>query len=126
MTTSWADEKKNLGRELLHGLYRERMFRTWLRDRPEGWELVSGRWSPFYFSMRDVPSQPEMFRLVVRATAALIKNRTPDANRLVGLAATGIPIAAAVGYEIGISMGFNRKLPNVRSLEELAKEVHKY
>ena len=115
-----------LGTQLLRTLYTERMFRTWLRDQPQGWEIVSGRWSPYYFMLRDAPSRPEVFRLVVHATTALLRSTVPDANRLIGLAATGIPIAAAAAYEMGIPMGFNRKLPNVRSLEELSREVHKY
>jgi uridine monophosphate synthetase len=112
--------------DLLRTLYQERMFRTWLRDQPQGWEIISGRWSPYYFMLRDAPSRPAVFRLVVRATCALLKQAAPGANRLIGLAATGIPIAAAAAYEMGIPMGFNRKLPNVRSLEELEREVHKY
>lgn len=76
--------------------------------------------------LRDAPSRPHVFRLVVKTTSALLRVAAPNANRLVGLAATGIPIAAAVAYEMGIPMGFNRKLPNVRNLEELEREVHKY
>jgi len=123
----WTDEReRQLGADLLRTLYRERMFRTWLRDQPAGWEIVSGRWSPYYFMLRDAPSRPDVFRLVVQATTALLRQAAPKANRLIGLAATGIPIAAAAAYDMGMSMGFNRKLLNVRSLEELEREVHKY
>jgi uridine monophosphate synthetase len=76
--------------------------------------------------MRDAPSRPHVFRTVVECSIALLRERVPQANRIIGLAATGIPIAAAVAYEMGIPMGFNRKLPNVRSLAELEREVHKY
>jgi orotate phosphoribosyltransferase len=115
-----------LGTELLRCLYQERMFRTWMRDQPQGWEIVSGRWSPYYFMLRDAPSRPHVFQLVVKTTSALLRATAPNANRLVGLAATGIPIAAAAAYDMGIPMGFNRKLANVRSLQELEREVHKY
>jgi orotate phosphoribosyltransferase len=126
MTSDWERKKREIGSQLLQELYREGMLRTWLRDRPEGWEIVSGRWSPYYFMMRDAPSKPHVFRTVVNAAAALLTECVPTANRIIGLAATGIPIAAAVAYELGMPMGFNRKLPNVRSLEQLEKEVHRY
>jgi orotate phosphoribosyltransferase len=126
MATGWLEERAELGGDLLRTLYQERMFRTWLRDRPEGWEIVSGRWSPYYFMLRDAPSRPQVFKAVVEAAIALLRERVPEATRIIGLAATGIPIAAAVAYEVGMPMGFNRKLPNVRNLAELEREVHKY
>src|SRR5262249_19049892 len=56
----WAARKRALGQQLLQSLYEKRLFRTWLRDRPEGWELVSGVWSPFYIQLRHVPSYPAL------------------------------------------------------------------
>lgn len=126
MTTTWEAEKHDLARDVIVSLYREGLFGTWLRDRPEGWKLISGMWSPFYISLRNVPSRPEVFRLLVRAVGRLIENEAPNANRLLGLATAAIPVAAAVGYVEGIPMSFTRKLPNVRSLEDLERDVAMY
>lgn len=126
VSESWQARRTELARELITALYREGMFRTWLRDRPEGWELVSGTWSPFYITMREVPSRPELFRLVVRCVAELVRNEAPAANRLLGLASTGVPIAAAVAYAENMPMGFTRKIPGVRGLADLEREVQRY
>jgi orotate phosphoribosyltransferase len=123
---SWDDRKTELADELVRRLYETGTMRTWLRDKPEGWELISGRWSPFYVMMRNAPSHPELFRFLVDAGSEMIENELPEANYIVGLAATGIPLAAAIGYKLGMPMGFNRKLPNVRSLDDLTREVHSY
>lgn len=125
-TSSWPDRRAQLGRDFITALYREGMLKTWRRDRPEGWELVSGRWSPFYISLREVPSRPALFRLAVQGAAELLKNEVPEANRLLGVAATGVPLAAGVAYAEGISMSFTRKVPGVRSLADLESEVTRY
>lgn len=119
MATPWSDQKRMLGKQLLAALYEGRLLRTWLRDRPEGWEIVSGRWSPFYINMRNVPSRPPLFHLVIDAVAGMIQHEVPRADRLVGLAATGVPIAAAVGYAMNLPVAYTRKLPGVRSLKDL-------
>lgn len=126
MTIEWPTRRAQLARDLITRLYKDGLFRTWLRDRPEGWELVSGTWSPFYITMRVIPSRPELFRQVIGSLGELIKHEVPEANQLLGLAATGIPLAAAVGFAEGIPMSFNRKVPNVRSLADLEREVFRY
>jgi orotate phosphoribosyltransferase len=123
---SWEERKTELADELVRRLYETGTIRTWLRDQPEGWEIVSGRWSPFYVMARNAPSDPDLFRFMVDAGSELILNELPDANYIVGLAATGIPLAAGIAYKLGMPMGFNRKLPNVRSLDDLNREVHRY
>jgi orotate phosphoribosyltransferase len=123
---TWETRKPELADELVRRIYEAGVIRTWRRDKPEGWEIVSGRWSPFYVMMRNAPSDPELFRFMVDASAELIANELPGATCVVGLAATGIPIAAALGYRLGMPMGFNRKLPNVRSLAALEQEVGMY
>lgn len=118
-TQPWAERKKILGRQLLEALYKEGLLKTWLRDKPEGWELVSGYWSPFYFQLRNVPSRPSLFALVSNALAELIQNEAPGVNRLVGLATTGIPLAAAIAQITRKPMGYTRKLHGVRTVEDL-------
>jgi orotate phosphoribosyltransferase len=126
MSMLWPQRKQELGADLVRRLYETGTIRTWVRDRPEGWEIVSGRWSPFYVMMRNAPSRPELFRFMVDAGAELIQEEAPDANFIVGLAATGIPIAAGIAYKLGMPMGFNRKMPGVRSLRDLQREVSSY
>jgi orotate phosphoribosyltransferase len=118
-TDDWPVRRAEIARDLLVRLYQAGFFKTWYRDQPTGWELVSGLWSPFYISMRSVPSQPELFRMATSGLAEVIRHEAPEANRVLGLATTGIPLAAAVGYAEGIPMSFNRKVPDVRNLADL-------
>lgn len=118
-TEPWGIRKTNFGRQLLQTLYEGRLFKTWLRDKPEGWELVSGYWSPFYIQMRNLPSHPTLFAMVSKALSELIQNEAPKVNRLIGLASTGVPIAAAAAMVMGMPMGYTRKLPGVRNISDL-------
>jgi orotate phosphoribosyltransferase len=123
---SWDARKRELADELVRRLYEAGLVRTWLRDRPEGWELMSGAWSPFYVNLRGAPGDPALFRFMVDALAELVRAELPQATQLVGLAAAGVPIAAAAAYALGLPMGFTRKLPNVRDLAALEREVGAY
>ena len=119
-SAGWPQRRAELGRTLLDYLHRFGLFRTWMRDRPEGWELVSGLWSPFYVQARNVPSHPDLFRFVGEAMAEIVRNELGECERLVGLATAGIPLAAAAALELGIAMCYTRKLPGVRTREDLA------
>jgi orotate phosphoribosyltransferase len=102
------------------------MFRTWLRDKPEGWELVSGFWSPFYIQARNVPSHPEVLRFVGDALAQLIRNEVGECENVVGLATAGIPLATAAALQLGTPMCYTRKLPGIRTLDDLAARPKDY
>jgi len=115
-----------LGRILLEHLYRRGLFRTWLRDKPEGWELVSGVWSPFYIQARYVPSYPELLRFVGQALAEVIRNEVGPCDSVVGLATAGIPLATAAALELGVSMCYTRKLNGVRTIEDLTSRARDY
>jgi orotate phosphoribosyltransferase len=123
---SWEQRKRELADELVRRLYAAGVIRTWLRDRPEGWELMSGAWSPFYVNLRDAPANPELFRFMVDAGAELVAAELPRATQLVGLAAAGVPFAAGIAYRTGLPMGYTRKLPNVRDVAALEREVASY
>lgn len=123
---SWDARKRELADELVRRLYEAGLIRTWLRDRPAGWELMSGAWSPFYVTFRDAPADPELFRFLVDAGAELVRNELPEATQLVGLAAAGVPFAAGIAYKLGLPMGYTRKLPNVRDLAALERELGAY
>jgi orotate phosphoribosyltransferase len=123
---SWEHRKRELADELVRRLYAAGVIRTWLRDQPGGWELMSGAWSPFYVNLRDAPANPELFRFMVDAGSELVAQELPQATHLVGLAAAGVPFAAAIAYKRGLSMAYTRKLPGVRDVEALAQAVESY
>jgi orotate phosphoribosyltransferase len=118
---SWETRKAELAGEMLRRLYGAGVVRTWLRDKPDGWELMSGAWSPFYVNFRDAPADPELFRFLVDAGAELVREELPQATQLVGLAAAGVPFAAGFAYRLGLPMGYTRKLPGVRRVEDLGE-----
>jgi orotate phosphoribosyltransferase len=120
---SWGDRKRELADELIRRLYAAGVVRTWLRDKPGGWELMSGAWSPFYVNFRDAPADPELFRFLVDAGAELVREELPEATQLVGLAAAGVPFAAGLAYKLGLPMGYTRKLPGVRDVAAFEREA---
>ena len=107
--------------QLTGELYRHGMIRTWLRDRPTGWELTSGAWSPFYYMFRDVPSFPHLFKYSVDILARLAEDRAKAArfDVLVGIASTGIPLAAGVALKLGVPLAVTRKMAGVRTRNDL-------
>jgi orotate phosphoribosyltransferase len=116
---TWPNRKREFGRQLMHGLYEKRLFKTWYRDRPQGWELVSGLWSPFYIQVRHIPSHPLLLSLASFALGELIREEAPEINRLIGVASAGVPLATATGLKMGFPVGYTRKLPGVRSVSDL-------
>ncbi|RLG71692.1 MAG: hypothetical protein DRO11_03885, partial [Methanobacteriota archaeon] len=92
---SWEREREELGRTLVRELHQLGLIKTWARNKPEGWKLVSGLWCPFYIQLRPLCSYPKLLEMVGRGVARLVEEEIGEANRLVGLAAAGIPIAVA-------------------------------
>ncbi len=116
----------NLKKNIMQDIYEKRMILTSVRDRPEGWTLHSGIWSPFYIQLRILSSFPETLKLVGSALSTLIKEEAPSVNRLVGIAFAGIPIATAVSLESGIPACHTRKILGVRTEQELFDAIGKY
>lgn len=123
---SWQEEKENVGKEIIHALYKNGMIKTWFRDNPHGWTLVSGIWSPLYIQLRPLSSYPELLRKVGSALGSLIREECEDVNRIIGVATAGIPIATAVSLGANIPSCFTRKLEGVRSLEDFNNFVKRY
>ena len=102
------------------------MLLTSVRDKPEGWTLHSGLWSPFYIQLRILSSFPETLNKVGQALGNLIKEEAPHINRLVGIAFAGIPIATSMSLSSGIPACHTRKIVGVKTEQELQEAISKY
>jgi uridine monophosphate synthetase len=99
---------------------------TATRDRPEGWKLISGIWSPFYIQLRILSSFPSTLKLIGEAMAVLLRDSAPDVTKIVGVAHAGIPIATAISLESGIPALHTRKIIGVQTEDELREAISKY
>lgn len=123
-------EREQLGKQIVEGLYDEGMILTWYKDKPSGWILASGLWSPYYINLRLLPSSPRLYELVGNAMGLLLKENGYQPNsrdRVVGIAMAGIPIADAVVLLHGIPALYTRKLPDdVKTPDDLKKYIESH
>jgi len=122
----WFEEKQQLGKEIIRSLYNDGMIMTWYRHRPEGFRLADFTWSPYYVNLRPLPSfpdSPQLLRKVGTAMGRMIKEEALDVNKVVGIAATGIPLATAITMQEDIPSCFTRKLEGVNTVEEFQQRV---
>jgi orotate phosphoribosyltransferase len=119
-------ELDQMKRAIMTDIYQNRMLLTSIRDRPEGWTLHSGLWSPFYIQLRILCSFPDTMRIVGKALAQLLQEEAPDVNRVVGIAFAGIPIATSVSLESGIPAVHTRKIVGVKTEKELRDAIGEY
>ncbi|MCD6147336.1 MAG: hypothetical protein J7J34_04970 [Thermoplasmata archaeon] len=114
-----------MGKEIMAGLYEHGLIKTWLRDKPEGWKLVSGLWSPFYIQLRSLPSYPSLLKKIGRHMGEMVEKEC-NADRVLGIAMAGIPIATAISVGHDIPLCYTRKLEGATSLEGLKVAAMKY
>lgn len=115
-----------LKKQIMSDIYENRMLLTSSRDKPGGWKLISGLWSPFYIQLRLISSFPETLKHVGQAMTILLKERAPHVNKIIGIAFAGVPIATAVSLDSGIPTCHTRKLTGVKTEEEFYKALSEY
>lgn len=122
--------REQLGKQIVEGLYDKGMILTWYRDKPTGWTLASGIWSPYYINLRLLPSSPKLYKPVGDAMGLLLKENGYQPNskdRVVGVAMAGIPIADAVALLHEIPALYTRKLPDeVKTPDDLKKYIESH
>ena len=123
---SWNTDKESLGQEILKLLYENRMIRTFYRDRPEGWTLISGLYSPLYIQLRPLVSYPQVFEKVCYALGRMVHEEAPDITRVIGIAMAGVPLAAGMAIAAKIPAGFTRKIENVKSAAAFREVIAHY
>jgi len=117
---------EDIKKSIMQDIYENRMLLTSIRDKPEGWTLYSGLWSPFYIQLRILSSFPVTLKKIGQALGTLVKEEAPHINRLVGVAFAGIPIATAMSISTGIPACHTRKILGVRTEQELENAISKY
>jgi len=115
-----------LKKEIMQDIYQNRMLLTSVRDKSDGWTLISGIWSPFYIQLRNLSSFPATLKKIGVALRELLEEKAPDVTRVVGIAHSGVPIATALSLESGIPACHTRKIAGVRSEEELTEAIKEY
>ena len=121
----WDKEKQYLGKKIIKNLFEMGIIKTWEQDKPEGWILVSGLWSPFYIQLRKICSHPRLLKNIGHAMGKMIEHECRG-NKLLGIAMAGIPIATAISLSMNIPACFTRKMEGIRSREDFKKKVASY
>ncbi|MHA2432736.1 MAG: orotate phosphoribosyltransferase [Candidatus Thorarchaeota archaeon] len=120
------NDLETLKTQIMTEIYQKRMLLTSVRDRREGWTLVSGLWSPFYVQLRLLSSFPETLEKVGKAMAILLENEAPDVNKIIGIAFAGVPIATAISLGSKLPACHTRKIVGARTEEDLKRAIEEY
>ncbi len=115
-------------KELSSALLDLGIIQTFWRDNANGFPLRSERWSPDYINFRNMCSYPDSDKLSAIVGLGIKKKLEEEKikiDRIIGAANTGIIIAKCVTDWGKIPSGWNRKIEQVRTIEQLEKEVEK-
>ena len=115
-------------KELSSAFFDLGMIQTFWRDKAEGFPLRDGTFSPYYINLRTMTSYPDSDKLSAMIGLGIrkkIQEEGIDINRIVGAANTGILIAKSVTDWGKIPSCWNRKIEQVKTVEQLEKEVEK-
>ncbi len=112
--------------EILKLLYEYRMIRTFYRDKPEGWTLMSGLYSPLYIQLRPLVSYPSVFQKVCESLTEVLREEAPDITKIVGIAMAGVPLVAGIAVAGSVPAAFTRKMEKVKSLEDFRYQIQSY
>ncbi|MCL4411139.1 hypothetical protein M1452_01185 [Candidatus Marsarchaeota archaeon] len=120
------DDFERLKKEIASGIYESGMLLTWYRNKPSGWKLASGAWSPFYINLRQITSFPQLYSKVIDAFCMMLdRNGVSIAeHKAVGIAMGGIALANGVSLRFGMPSLYTRKLPDgVSTREEISSYI---
>lgn len=110
-----GNARHDLEMKIMKGLLSEGMIKTWMRDKPEGWTLASGLYSPFFINLRLISStSPQLYQDAAQAMGMLLDEVgfvAGEKRRMVGIAMAGIPFANALTLYKNIPSLYTRKLP---------------
>lgn len=123
---TWSQKKENLAGEVLKLLYEYRMIKTFYRDRPQGWTLMSGIYSPLYIQLRPLVSYPEVFKRVCESMTEVWREEASEITKIVGIAMAGVPLVAGIAIAGSVPAAFTRKMEKVKSLEDFRTQIQSY
>lgn len=107
-------------KDLFIALYRGQFIQTlWnafdQRNKENGWRLKSKLWVPWFFDMRDLGDEPEVFYSACGEMACMISQHE-DINNLLAVEMAGIPLVGGVATHL-VSMGAPKRFAYTRPLK---------
>jgi len=132
-----SEERQEFAKRILSDLYRNAYIETLYNTEEEkfqreGWTLVSGQWSPWYFNLRPVGASPRIVSDIAYAMNHLVRDKVPGLAQIVGIEMAGVPLVSAIGLSSGpgcelIPYAYTRPLEaKIRSAEGVKEKLAKF
>ncbi len=121
--------REDYAKDITLKLFQHGMVKTWFRHRPEGWEMRSGVWSPYYIDLRPLTSFQESWKILPEVGLALgktIESQIPRVNKGLGVAEAAIVLSTAVTGYSRLPTCYTRKMEEVRTVEDFDSILSKY
>lgn len=113
--------KQERAQSILKNLYCEGYIETIYntqnpRRQQEGWLLMSGLWSPWYFNLRPVGASPDIVSDIACVMNHMIRDEVPGLTQITGIEMAGVPLVSAISVVQGPGCGlipysYTRPLP---------------